>query len=128
MKWVQDSLLIKMSTRIKGKRHDVILRHDFSVYGQVGRCLLRLVKQRKLLKIGQGIYVHATLTPLFARPFLPRSLNSLVLEAMKKLGIQTGLTAMEIKYNETKPLKFQQVALSVCANVFAAVLDSVGRA
>ncbi len=55
-----------------------------------------------LLQIGQGIYVRATVLLLDARPSLPGSLNSLVLEAMKKLGIPTGRTAMEIKYNEGK--------------------------
>jgi Family of unknown function (DUF6088) len=103
MKKLQETLLFKMSARIRRKRNDVIVRQDFldlGGYDQVGRCLLRLVKEGKLIKIGQGIYVRATLSPLDARPSLPRSLNSLVLDAMKKLGIPTGLTAMEIKYNE----------------------------
>ena len=46
--------------------------------------------------------MRATVSPLDARPSLPRSLNSLVLEAMKKLGVPTGLTEIEIKYNEGK--------------------------
>ncbi len=105
MKKLQDTLLSKMSKRIVRKRNDVILRQDFldlGGYDQVGRCLLRLVKEGMLVKIGQGIYVRATVSPLDARPSLPRSLNSLVLEAMKKLGVPTGLTEMEIKYNEGK--------------------------
>jgi hypothetical protein len=103
MKKLQDTLLSKMSKRIVRQRNDVILRQDFldlGGYDQVGRCLLRLVKEGMLVKIGQGIYVRATVSPLDARPSLPRSLNSLVLEAMKKLGVPTGLTEMEIKYNE----------------------------
>lgn len=64
--------------------------------------MLRLLKAGMLLQIGQGIYVRATVLLLDARPSLPGSLNSLVLEAMKKLGIPTGRTAMEIKYNEGK--------------------------
>jgi hypothetical protein len=105
MKKLQDTLLSKMSKRIVRQRNDVILRQDFldlGGYDQVGRCLLRLVKEGMLVKIGQGIYVRATVSPLDARPSLPRSLNSLVLEAMKKLGVPTGLTEMEIKYNEGK--------------------------
>ncbi len=105
MKKLQDTLLSKMSKRIVRKRNDVILRQDFldlGGYDQVGRCLLRLVKEGMLVKIGQGIYVRATVSPLDARPSLPRSLNSLVLEAMKKLGVPTGLTEIEIKYNEGK--------------------------
>jgi Family of unknown function (DUF6088) len=105
MKKLQDTLLSKMSKRIVRKRNDVILRQDFldlGGYDQVGRCLLRLVKEGMLVKIGQGIYVRATVSPLDASPSLPRSLNSLVLEAMKKLGVPTGLTEMEIKYNEGK--------------------------
>ena len=105
MKKLQDTLLSKMSKRIVRQRNDVILRQDFldlGGYDQVGRCMLRLVKEGMLVKIGQGIYVRATVSPLDARPSLPRSLNSLVLEAMKKLGVPTGLTEMEIKYNEGK--------------------------
>ena len=105
MKKLQDTLLSKMSKRIVRKRNDVILRQDFldlGGYDQVGRCLLRLVKEGMLVKIGQGIYVRATVSPLDARPSLPRSLNSLVLEAMKKLGVPTGLSEIEIKYNEGK--------------------------
>ena len=94
-----------MSTRIERKRDDIILRQDFldlGDYDQVGRCLLRLVKEGKLVKIGQGIYVRAIVSPLDGSPSLPGSLNSLVLEAMKKLGIPVGLTEMEIRYNDGK--------------------------
>jgi hypothetical protein len=102
MKKLQETLLFKMSSRIRRKRNDVLVRQDFldlGGYDQVGRCLLRLVKEGTLIKIGQGIYVRATLSPIDARPSLPKSLNSLVLEALKKLDIPTGPTAMEIKYN-----------------------------
>ncbi|MEI6758274.1 MAG: DUF6088 family protein [Chlorobium sp.] len=105
MKKLQDTLLFKMSTRIERKRDDIILRQDFldlGDYDQVGRCLLRLVKEGKLVKIGQGIYVRAIVSPLDGSPSLPGSLNSLVLEAMKKLGIPVGLTEMEIRYNDGK--------------------------
>jgi len=102
MKKSRETLLSKMSTRIRRKRNDVLVRQDFldlGGYDQVGRCLLRFVNEGTLIKIGQGIYVRATLSPLDAPPSLPGSLNSLVLAAMKKLGIPTGPTAMEIKYN-----------------------------
>ena len=102
MKKLQETLLFKMSSRIRRKRNDVLVRQDFldlGGYDQVGRCPLRLVKEGTLIKIGQGIYVRATLSPIDARPSLPKSLNSLVLEALKKLDIPTGPTAMEIKYN-----------------------------
>ena len=92
--------------RIMRKRGDVILRSDFKDigdYDQVGRCLLILVKEGALIKIGQGIYVRAVVvSPLDNRPTLPKSLNSLAEEALKRLDILTAPTSMERSYNEGK--------------------------
>ena len=85
------------------KRGDVILRSDFKDigdYDQVGRCLLILVTEGALIKIGQGIYVRAVVSPLDNSPTLPKSLNSLAEEALKRLDIPTAPTSMERSYNE----------------------------
>lgn len=105
MKNRKTTLLTKIRERIDRKRKDVVLRQDFldlGQYEQVGRCLLRLVKEGRLIKIGQGIYVRAVVSPLDEQPTLPKSLNTLTVEAMKKLGIPTSPTAMERDYNEGK--------------------------
>ncbi|NTU98747.1 hypothetical protein HGA64_01935 [Candidatus Falkowbacteria bacterium] len=105
MKNRQTTLLDQVRSRIDRKRNAVVLRKDFldlGQYDQVGRCLLRLVKEGRLIKIGQGIYVRAVVSPLDAQPALPKSLNSLVVEAMKKLGLPTSPTATERDYNEGK--------------------------
>ncbi|KAA6230389.1 DUF6088 family protein [Chlorobium phaeovibrioides] len=105
MKSRQTTLLSQVRSRIDRKRNAVVLRQDFrdlGKYDQVGRCLLRLVKEGRLIKIGQGIYVRAAVSPLDEQPALPKSLNSLAVEAMQKMGIPTGPTATERDYNEGK--------------------------
>lgn len=103
MKKPQDTLLSRISKRIARKRSDVLLRQDFQDlgdYDQVGRSLRLLVKKGRLVRIGQGIYVRAAVSPFDNCPSLPKSLNSLALEAMKRLDIPTAPTKMEMSYNE----------------------------
>ena len=103
MKKNKNTLLTRIKMRIMRKRGDVILRSDFKDigdYDQVGRCLLILVTEGALIKIGQGIYVRAVVSPLDNSPTLPKSLNSLAEEALKRLDILTAPTSMERSYNE----------------------------
>ncbi len=102
MKQRQNSLLNQISQRVEHKRGDVVLREDFadfSDYDQVGRALLRLVRQGKLVKLGRGIYVRAKISPLDGKPALPKSLNKLTLDVMRRLGVPTAPTKMERAYN-----------------------------
>ncbi len=126
MKKDQKTLISKINARIVRKRSDVMLRQDFldlGDYDQVGRCLLRLVREKKLIKIGQGIYVRAIVSPLDKQPALPKSLNSLALEAMKKLAIPTGPTKKELTYNEGKST---QVPMGRVIGVRKRVRRSIG--
>jgi len=103
MKKKPNTLLARMKTRVRRKRGDVILRSDFQDlgdYDQVGRCLLVLVREGTLIKIGQGIYVRAVVSPIDNCPALPKSLNTLTEEALKRLDIPTAPTSMEGSYNE----------------------------
>ncbi|WP_232209734.1 DUF6088 family protein [Chlorobium ferrooxidans] len=103
MKKKPNTLLARIKTRISRKHADVILRSDFKDlgdYDQVGRCLLTLIREGTLVKIGQGIYVRAVISPLDNRPALPKSLNTLAQEALKRLDIPTAPTSMERSYNE----------------------------
>jgi hypothetical protein len=103
MKKKPNTLLARVETRIRRKRGDVVLRSDFEDlgdYDQIGRCLLALVRAGTLVKIGQGIYVRAVLSPLDSHPVLPKSLNALAEEALKRLNIPTAPTSMERSYNE----------------------------
>ena len=103
MKKNQKTLLARMKTRVRRRRGDVILRSDFQDmgdYDQVGRCLLVLVRESTLIKIGQGIYVRAVASPFDNRPALPKSLNTLAEEALNRLDIPTAPTSMERSYNE----------------------------
>jgi len=102
MKQRQNSLLNQISQRVQRKRGDVVLRDDFadfSDYDQVGRALLQLVRQGKLIKIGHGVYVRAKISSVDNKPALPKSLNKLTLDVMRRLGIPTASTKMERAYN-----------------------------
>ena len=103
MKKKRNTLLARIRTRVRRKRWSVILRSDFQDlgdYDQVGRCLLVLVREGILVKIGQGIYVRAVVSPFDNRPVLPKSLNTLAEEALKRLDIPNAPTSMERSYNE----------------------------
>ncbi|MDD2325134.1 MAG: DUF6088 family protein [Alphaproteobacteria bacterium] len=102
MKQRSNSLLCQICQRLQRMRGDVVLRDDFSDfsdYDQVGRVLLQLVRQGKLIKIGRGIYVRTKISSLDNKPALPKSLNKLTLEAMRRLRIPTAFTKMERAYN-----------------------------
>jgi hypothetical protein len=57
-----ETLETKLLKRIDRKRGDVFLRADFDDlggYDQVGRVLRQLVREGRLVKIGQGLYARA---------------------------------------------------------------------
>lgn len=95
------SLENQLEKRIARKRGDVFMRSDFSDlggYDQVGRSLRQLVRNGKLLKIGQGIYTRAVQSPFGDKLVPPKGLDTLK-EALGRLGIKTRLTRLEQDYN-----------------------------
>jgi len=88
---VREALETRLLRRIDRKRGDVFLRTDFADlggYDQVGRALRRLVRQRRLLKIGYGLYSRAIKSPFDDRLVPPRGLSTLK-DALKRVGIET---------------------------------------
>ncbi len=125
MKKKRNTLLARIRTRVRRKHGDVILRSDFQDlgdYDQVGRCLLVLVREGTLVKIGQGIYVRAVVSPFDNRPALPKSLNTLAEEALKRLAIPTAPTSMERSYNEGRTTQVPAGrVIGVCKRVRRAI-------
>jgi hypothetical protein len=88
---MRETLEKQLLNRIDRKRGDVFLRADFADlggYDQVGRALLCLVRQGRLLKIGYGLYSRAVKSPFDDRPIPPKGLSTLR-EALKRVGIDT---------------------------------------
>lgn len=97
-----ETLEDRVLKRVARKKGDVFLRADFADLGgyrQVGRTLRELVRQRKLLRIGQGIYTRAATSPLDGRTIPVKSLGRLAAEALTRLGVRTGPSRLERDYN-----------------------------
>ena len=93
----------KMEARIARRKGDVFLRADFADlggYAQVGRALVQLTRAGKLTKIGYGIYTRVGISPFDGTVIPVNGLYRLTQEAFRRLGIRTGLTAMQRAYSE----------------------------
>ena len=90
-----ETLLGKIKLRIKKRKDRTFVLNDFRDfierydYDQVLRALRILVKEKILIKIGQGIYAK---TKVFSNGMvtLCSSLSELAEEALKKLGVKTS--------------------------------------
>ncbi len=98
---MRETLETRVSKRIDRKRGDVFLRGDFADlggYDQVGRALRGLVRQRKLLKIGFGLYSRAVKSRLGQRLMPPKGLATLR-EALARVGIEAYPSRAVQDYN-----------------------------
>jgi hypothetical protein len=98
---MKESLQTRLSQRIARTRGDVFLRADFDDlggYDQVGRALRQLIRDGRLMKIGQGVYARAVKSP-FGDALVPRKGLSTLTEALDRLGIQTMPSRLEQAYN-----------------------------
>lgn len=98
---MSEPLWKRLSKRIDRKRGDVFLRSDFDDlggYDQVGRALGKLVREGRLMKIGQGVYSRAVQSPLGDTVVPPKGIATLT-EALDRLGIETAPSRLEQDYN-----------------------------
>ena len=102
-----ETLLGKIKLRIKKRKDRTFVLNDFRDfierydYDQVLRALRILVKEKILIKIGQGIYAK---TKVFSNGMvtLCSSLSELAEEALKKLGVKTSKSKYWDDYNTGK--------------------------
>jgi hypothetical protein len=88
---MRETLETRLLKRIDRKRGDVFLRSDFADlggYDQIGRGLLQLVRQGRLMKLGYGLYSRAVKSQLDDSLIPPRGLSTLR-EGLKRVGIET---------------------------------------
>ncbi len=100
-----DSIEFKALNRIKTIRGSVVLRKDLSglgSYRQVSRAINKLIEEKKLVKIGAGIYAKAYLSKYSDTPLIKNGIDYTLREALKRLGIAYEPGRAEKEYNEGK--------------------------
>ena len=98
---MKDSLQTRLSQRIARKRGDVFLRADFGDlggYDQAGRALRQLVREGRLVKVGQGLYARARPSMTGGEPVPVGGLTALK-EALRRVGVETLPSRLEQAYN-----------------------------
>ena len=93
----------RILARIVRKKDSVFLRKDFldlGGYDQVGRALKHLADNRKLVRIGYGLYSKARVSSLTGETIPTASLPTLAKEALERLGVKIMPSQAELAYNE----------------------------
>ena len=96
-----ETLETRLLKRIDRKRGDVFLRADFGDlggYDQVGRALRQLVREGKLVKVGQGLYARAR-PSMKSGELVPVGGLSALKEALRRVGVETLPSRIEQAYN-----------------------------
>lgn len=92
-----ETLETKLLKRIDRKRSKVFLRADFSDlgdYDQVGRGLRQLVRDGRLVRVGQGLYARARPSMMNGDPVPVGGLKALK-EALRRVGVETRPSRLE---------------------------------
>lgn len=100
-----ESIKYKALTRLKSIRGSVVLRKDFNdlgSYRQISRVLKKLIAEKKLVKIGTGIYAKAYLSKYSDIPLIKNGIDFTLRKALKRLGITYEPGSAEKNYNEGK--------------------------
>src|SRR5271166_5468295 len=102
----QKTLRDRIEQRIARKRcDDVFLPREFRDLGgedQVLRVLRTLVREKRLVRLGYGVYGRAVVSRLSGEPLLysPNGLLGAARQALTKLGVSWEPTDAERAYNE----------------------------
>ncbi len=100
-----ESIEYKALIRLKTIRGSTVLRKDFNnlgSYRQVSRAINKLINEKKLVKIGTGIYAKAYLSKYSNIPLIKNGTDSTLRKALKRLGIAFEPGSAEKEYNEGK--------------------------
>ena len=92
----------KVAYRITRAKFSVFVREDFqdlSDYDQIGRALRSLVKKKKLVRIGYGLYARARESSLSGKAIPEKPLPQLATEALERLGVDVYPSRLENAYN-----------------------------
>lgn len=95
----------RVETRIARKKSDVFLPKEFRDLGgndQVLRALRALTREKRLVRLGYGVYARAKESRLTGRAILasPNGFSGVARQALDKLGVEWEPTNAERAYNE----------------------------
>jgi hypothetical protein len=97
-----DKLKVKIFKRIQKIPGNVILRREINELGnsnQISRCIGMLIKAKKLVKIGHGIYAKSYVSQYSSKPLIKGGADYAWLEALTKLGVKWELGSAAQAYN-----------------------------
>lgn len=100
-----ESIEFKTINRLKTIRSNILLRADFEdlgSYRQISRTLKKLVNEKILVKIGNGIYAKAYVSKYTNVPLIKNGVDSALREALRRLNIKYEPGTAEKEYNEGK--------------------------
>lgn len=100
-----ESIEYKALDRLNAIKANVVLRKDFvglGSYRQISRILNKLVAEKKLVKIGAGLYAKAYLSQYTDIPLVNNGIDSTLREALERLGVDYEPGSAEKNYNEGK--------------------------
>lgn len=95
---LKDKIILRASL----KKDRVFMRDDFSKlgdYDQVGRALKELVREKRLIKIGYGLYARAKISSITGELVPEVPLPILARDALSKLHVAIGLATPNKEYN-----------------------------
>lgn len=101
----QESIEYKTLNRLNTIRSSVVLRTDFNglgSYRQISRIIKKLIIEKKLVKIGSGLYAKAFISKYTKIPLIEKGTDFTMREALKRLGIAYEPGTAEKEYNEGK--------------------------
>jgi hypothetical protein len=105
-KMTSSKILEQVVERMESSEHRVLFRKDFvdlGSYSQIGRCLKKLTDDRKLIRIGLGIYAKTEVYP--EPPFegervLCDYMPWLAKEALRRMGVEVVPAQCDREYAE----------------------------
>ncbi len=98
----KDSFEYKIITQLNRMRSNVILRRDFEglggSYSQTTRVFKKLVAEKKLVRIGFGIYAKAVISKYTEKPMIKGGIDAAFTTALKKLEVTFDKSSAEKEY------------------------------
>ena len=99
----ENSINYKVLERLNSIQGNVALRRDFADLGsarQISRGLKKIIADKKLVRIGKGIYAKARMTPYYDKPIPYGGFDVVAREALDRLNIRWESGVSEKAYNE----------------------------
>lgn len=112
-----NSVKSTIESKIKNSNDHAFLRSEFSSIGsksQVDRSLSMLIKEKKLMRVGLGIYAKAIESTISGRAVATSSIMEIAICALRKMGIDAGYGS---SYKRLMSGKSTQVPSAAIINV-----------